>query len=293
MSQRDFIQNETYCNVHFMHEMNLDWDDLRLFLAIARLGGLAPAAQTTGKSPPTLGRRMVALEKATGKELFHRLPRGYALTTEGEAFLHRIADIEAQLLPLTRNPSAQRRTLIKISAGGWMTQALCRQAGKIARSDTTLRFIAADHTLDIARREAVIGIRNRRPEQIGLASRKVGEVRFRGYATTRSALPWVNVLSPTPSAQWVAGQGDDNAMQVTTARNALDLARAGIARAVLPTFVGDAEDGLIPVTDTIPELAHDQWLVTHNEERFDPPVRRTIDRIHAILRDLHRANSGQ
>jgi DNA-binding transcriptional LysR family regulator len=275
-----------------MNETNVDWDDLRLFLAIARLGGLSPAAQTTGKSPPTLSRRMVALEKATGKELFHRLPRGYVLTTKGEAFLHRVVEIEAQLLPLTANSSHQRRTLIKISAGGWMTQALCQKADRIARNDTTLRFISADQTLDIARREAVIGIRNRRPEQLGLASRRVGEVQFRGYAAIGDTLPWVQVLSPTPSAQWVAAQGDDGALQVTTARNALDLARAGVARAVLPTFVGDAEDGLIPVTDTIPELAHDQWLVTHNEERFDPPVRRTIDRIHTILRDLHRANAG-
>ncbi|MBL4811132.1 MAG: LysR family transcriptional regulator, partial [Rhodobacteraceae bacterium] len=39
-----------------MNEMKFDWDDLRLFLAVAREGGLAAAAASTGKSAPTLGR---------------------------------------------------------------------------------------------------------------------------------------------------------------------------------------------------------------------------------------------
>lgn len=34
--------NSFECNVHFMNEMNFDWDDLRLFLAVAREGGSLP-----------------------------------------------------------------------------------------------------------------------------------------------------------------------------------------------------------------------------------------------------------
>jgi hypothetical protein len=45
---------KTYCNDHFMDETKFDWDDRRLFLAVAREGGLAAAAGSTGKSAPTL-----------------------------------------------------------------------------------------------------------------------------------------------------------------------------------------------------------------------------------------------
>ncbi len=71
-----------------MNETNFDWDDLRLFLAVAREGGLAAASASTGKSPPTLGRRMLALERRLGLELFERLPRGYALTDQGPFTTH-------------------------------------------------------------------------------------------------------------------------------------------------------------------------------------------------------------
>ncbi len=274
-----------------MNETNLDWDDLRLFLAVARGGGLAVAAQATGKSPPTLGRRMLALETAVGAELFQRLPRGYDLTEAGAAFLTKITALETQIDPLTQSARRDGRPLIRISAGTWMTRVLCDAADQILgpRRDTRLRFIAADHVLDIARREAVIGIRNHRPEQLGLACRRVGQVRFAGYATGARPVLWARVMGKTPSAQWVAAHKEPgDCLEVTTPRNALDLALAGAACVVLPTFVGDRTPGLLQVTPLIDELQHDQWLVTHAQERFIPEVRGTIDRVYTVLRDLHR-----
>ncbi len=232
-----------------------------------------------------------ALEAALGSDLFRRLPRGYELTEEGEALLARVVDLEAQIKPLGRPGGGKRPAIVKVSAGSWMTYALCRHIRAIqdGAGAARLQFISAEHVLDIAHREAVIGIRNRRPEQRGLACRKIGQVLFAGYAVDRSVKPWVKVAVKTPSAAWLAAQPQgDTAVEVTSPRNALDLACAGVARAVLPTFVGDAQEGLQRVTATIPELSHDQWLVTHDEERFQPDVRRVIDRIYDVARSLHR-----
>lgn len=71
---------------------------------------------------------------------------------------------------------------------------------------------------------------------------------------------------------------------MTNSRNALDLALASVARVVLPTFVGNNQSGLKQVTEPIGELEHDQLLVTHDEDRFLPDVRRVIERIYAVLR---------
>ena len=65
----------------------MDWQDLRLFLAVARHEGLTGAAKETGASPATLGRRMTSLETALNMRLFHRGASGYALTPEGGAIL--------------------------------------------------------------------------------------------------------------------------------------------------------------------------------------------------------------
>ncbi len=269
-----------------MNETSFDWDDLRLFLAVARAGGLSAAAAATGKSPPTLGRRMLALERRLGRELFRRLPRGYELTADGQDFLTKASAIEVQLHPIVVADPDRMTPVVKVSAGLWVTQYLCARASDIMRGDQIrLRFSAEDHLVDIGRREALIGIRNHRPDGPGLAGRKVAQVAFAVYARDETIGTWASVLGTTPSAQWVQAKAQhDPSIEVTSSRNALDLALSGAARAVLPTFIGNQYGDLQQLSDPIPELVHDQWLVTHHEDRFLPEVRMAIDRIAAILR---------
>lgn len=265
-----------------MNETN--WDDLRLFLAVARGGGLARAAEETGKSAATLGRRMLGLERRLGQDLFRRLPRSYELTEDGARLLAQLATLEAQLQPVLQ--PQETRPLVKISAGIWVTRLLCQNIPAIrGRADVRLRFIAADEVLDIGRREAVIGVRNRRPDGVGLAGRRVTRVQFAAFAAGADVKPWVHVLGETPSAVWVRNHTLPNTLlEVTSPRNALDLAVAGEARVVLPTFVGKRVDKLQQVSDNIDALEHDQWLVTHHEDRFRPEVRQIIDRTYKLLR---------
>lgn len=291
MAAASWRRNETNCNIHFMSETTSNWDDLRLFLAVARAGGLGPAARTTGKSAPTLGRRMLALERHLGRELFHRLPRGYDLTADGEALLAEVSAVEARINPLLSPSATAVAPLVKVSAGTWVTRLLATQAPRLLDDrPVRLRFIAADQRLDIARREAVIGVRNARPEGMGLAGRRVGRVRFAVYARDPDVSTWGLVMGNTPSAEWARRACEERPrIEITSPRNAMDLARSGAVRVVLPTFVGDAEPALVRVAGPIPELDHDQWLVTHNEDRYLPEVRRTVDRIYAVLRDAVRS----
>ncbi len=65
----------------------MNWDDMRVFLAVARAEGLTGAAKALRMDPATVGRRVRRLEEATGVRLFARSPQGYALTNEGERLL--------------------------------------------------------------------------------------------------------------------------------------------------------------------------------------------------------------
>lgn len=268
-----------------MNETNFNWDDLRLFLAVARHGGLAAAEADTGKSAPTLARRMLSLERALGQELFERLPRGYVLTKDGEAMLDHVMQIEQSITPIVEPANATTRRRVKISTGTWTTYFLMGKIAELVADPLiTLQWISADHVLDIPHREAVIGIRNKRPEQLSLAGRQLSTVRFAQYAVADNLDTWVLVQSSTPSAVWVNKHySGAPSIEVTNPRNALDIALTGTAKTVLPTFIGDNTQGLQKVSDDIKELEHMQWLVTHHEDRHLPEVRRVIESVHAAF----------
>lgn len=268
------------------------WADLQLFLAVAREGGLSPAARTTGRSAATLGRRMLALERATGRELFIRHDRGYELTADSRQLLEDLTNVEAHLLRLTDRRTAVARPLVKIAAGTWTTLALLdRLDGIVGQpADLRLRFLSGEAKLDIARREAAIAVRNARPTEDGLAGRRLGRVEFAPFARPDAPDLWIRVLADTPSSRWLARKvGDDGICEVDAPRNSLDLARAGVGVALLPTFIGDAQPGLERRGAPVPELAHDQWIVMHDADRHLPEVRRVLDRICRILSDRQSA----
>lgn len=269
-----------------MNEMEADWADLHLFIAVAREGGLSAAARVTGRSAATLGRRMLALERSLGRELFIRHDRGYEMTAEARKLLDDLQEVEARIVRLTEMPAENTRPLVKVSAGAWTILALLEKLDDIIGkpADIRLRFMSAEQSLDIPRREVVIGVRNSRPTEDGLAGRKLSLVEFAPYASAGAPERWIRVLADTPSARWLAKTvGNDAICEVNSPRNSLDLALAGKGIALLPTFIGDRQKELNRAGSTVAELAHHQWIVTHQDDRHMPEVRRTIDRLCRVL----------
>src|ERR1700674_4719006 len=74
----------------------MDWDDVRVFLAVARHGSLRAAGRALGLSQPTIGRRLAAFEAAfgSGPALFDRMPDGLRLNAAGEALLGAAEELE-------------------------------------------------------------------------------------------------------------------------------------------------------------------------------------------------------
>ncbi len=274
--------------------MKADWNDLKFFLSVARHNGLSGAARQTGMSPATLGRRMQALERATGIEIFYRHARGYDLTEQGEALFARVSALDAEVRPLFSDNVGGRKTLVKLSGGHWTLHALAAHVPNISKAapDAILRLISATDQMKINHREAVIGIRNQRPEKIGLACRRVGTVSFAGYATNAEIKGWIRLASKAPSAQWLAAKDDAKiVIEVNAPRLALDLALQGIGRIVLPCFIGDLMPKLVKVHPKIMELNHEQWLVSHDEDRFIPAVRQVLDQTYSALSSILEAST--
>jgi len=77
---------------------SFDWNDLRFFLEVARIGTLSGAARALGADHATVSRRINALEHALGQTLFHRSLSGYALTPQGETLLEHAEQMEVLAL---------------------------------------------------------------------------------------------------------------------------------------------------------------------------------------------------
>ncbi|MEM9550884.1 MAG: LysR family transcriptional regulator [Pseudomonadota bacterium] len=268
-----------------------DWTDLAYFSAVARLGGLARAAGVLGVSAATLSRRMKAFEARLGRRLFLHGAEGYALTPDGRALMERTRGMDEIARQVDMWCDAARGPVcVRISAGTWTMLDLAENLPELwSAGDPWLpEFIYCDFDLDIARREIDIGIRNRRPDQPWVARQHITRVKFAVYGAHDRVDGWIGSAwesAETPSMRWIEGRHGGNI--VTRANNphvAVALARAGIGRVVLPTFVGRGMTGLTRLSDPIEELESDQWLVSHHDARNEPPIRAALDAIAAYLK---------
>ncbi|MET3899409.1 DNA-binding transcriptional LysR family regulator [Devosia sp. UYZn731] len=277
--------------------MEFGWDDLRVFLDVARLGGLSAATATTGLSAATLGRRVNALERQIGEPLFHRSQQGYRLTSAGEDLLARAEDVEAAMLSLTRWKEGNLRDrIVRLSAGPWTSAFVSRHIGRVwtVADRFGLELVTANEKVDIGRRNADLGIRNQRPTEQWLAGRQIGSVAYGLYSGRElingvAAGLFVGVAgdgAQTHSARWIeAHHGDRIGVRGNDAMSVRELVAAGAGLSVFPCFVGDSDERLIRVAPIITELRTDQWLVSHHEERHSLAVRTIGDRIAALMRE--------
>lgn len=274
---------------------NLDWDELRLFHVVAETGSLAAASQHTGVSPPTIGRRMASLEKATGRKLFIRHQTGYELAVDGHALFEKVRQMQRQAGDIEQWASgAYQLPNVTISAGTWTTRFLGKHLRELWTPDEPFRlcFKTSEARLDISHREADIGIRNHRPTSGNLASRQAVNVAFARYChkdfDTFSNPNWISVgreSGRTPSSDWVHGRPDLwITMWVSTPLALLDMIKGGGGQGVLPCFIGDGEPSLRRSGPIIEDLTHMSWIVMHDDERHDPIKRMVIDRLANLLK---------
>src|SRR5258708_19718854 len=83
----------------------MDWDNIRIFLSVARAGQFSAAASQLGIDNGTVGRRINALEKSLGVRLFDRQTTGSVLTTAGDRLYKAAEEVELQLFRAQRHLS--------------------------------------------------------------------------------------------------------------------------------------------------------------------------------------------
>ena len=142
----------------------MNWDDLRVFLAVARGEGLSAAGKVLKKDPATVGRRIARLEEAVGVPLFSKSPQGYALTEAGGRLMaHAEATEQSVALGLDElaGQSGGLSGQVRIGAtDGCASYILPQVCAEISRQhpDLELQIVALPRVVNLTKREADLAI---------------------------------------------------------------------------------------------------------------------------------------
>jgi DNA-binding transcriptional LysR family regulator len=154
--------------------MNLRWDDLRLFLAVAEEGSLSGAARVLKLGQPTLSRRIGELEELIGEPLFTRQSQGASLTAAGQKLLPAAQHMAEWANEAALNISQQSHApvgKVRIAAPpGIAYELLAPLAAKIRQQYPQLQIevLSGIETLNLGRGDADISLRNTKPSDADL-----------------------------------------------------------------------------------------------------------------------------
>ncbi|MCC6827254.1 MAG: LysR family transcriptional regulator [Novosphingobium sp.] len=268
----------------------INWNELRDFLAVARVGQYARAAATLGIDPATIGRRLRRLERALGYTLFEQTREGQVLTEAGERLLAQVELMGQAFETIVEQQSpAGLSGHLRISVSeGFGTWFIARHLqGFTDRYPLlTVDLAATSGFLNPSKREADMAILLARPRTGPVISGKLSDYRLQLYAgrsyLARKGGPqnlddlalrhrligYVPDLLYAPELRYL-GEIDErlNAHIRSSSINAQhQLVAAGAGIAVLPCFIGDADPRLERV---LPEIGIDRsfWIVIHRDTR--------------------------
>jgi len=273
-----------------------NWDELRVFLEVARAGSLSGAARSLGVNHSTVFRRIGAFEEALGVRLFERFPNGYVLTPAGEETREFALRIEDEVATLGRKVSGQdlrlsgtvRITTIDMLALGLLPRHLA--AFRAEYPGIEIEVYLTNAALNLSKREADVALRvgNEPPE--ALVGRRVGRLVFAAYGSSnycagRLDMPldhhdWIGLDSEhAPLARRFANflPGVNTVFRANSVAASIAAAKAGIGLATLPCGLADLEPDLVRVADLPDDFTLDLWLLTHEDLRRTARVRAFMD----------------
>ena len=164
--------------------MQDNWDDVRLFLAVAREGGLSAAGKQLRLDPATLGRRMARLETSLGTGLFLKSPQGYALTVAGAELLSRAEEAETAMRVATSSLPVQSDSLtgqMRIGApdgcANYILPQVCA-ALAVEHPELDIQIVALPRVFNLSRREADLAIGVSAPTAGRLTVQKITDYRL-------------------------------------------------------------------------------------------------------------------
>ncbi|MEJ6403985.1 LysR family transcriptional regulator [Yoonia sp. 2307UL14-13] len=290
---------------------SLDWSLIQAFLAVAETGSLSGAARHIGTSQPTLGRQIRTIEEELGAELFHRRPRGLALTETGAALVDPAKAMRDAARQITLSAAGQQARLegtVRITASvatAAMHLPTIISSIREAEPAIAVELVPSDDSRNLLYREADIAVRMYRPTQLDLVTQHIGELGlgvyaaktylekrgrpanvddihkhdFVGYDANPSIIDGFNAAGIAVDRSFFKVRCDDNIAY-------WELVRAGCGIGFAQTSIGRSDPLVEELHFGIPLPTLPIWLTAHEAMRQTPRIRRVWDLLAAGLKPL-------
>lgn len=277
-----------------MQNRSADWEDLRVFLAVARTGSLSAAGRALGVDQSTVSRRVVSLEAALGARLFDRVPGGVALTPAAKDALGLAEEAESRLTAFVSAMAGADEGLhglVRVAlVDGIDTFLVAPELPKLyaRHPGLTVELVADTALADLSRRQADIAMRFVRPEQGPLVIRRIATLTTSAWVRADladrplAALDWVDWDERSlqhPEATWALRNIAPARVRLRANRVEAKAAaiRAGVGAGILPDGLAAQLPDLARVATPEPAPSCDVWLVATRPMYDVPRVRRVWD----------------
>ena len=271
--------------------MAADWDDLRVFLAVARTESLSAAGKALKLDPATVGRRIARLEEALAAKLFAKSPQGYALTDAGLRLVAHAEGAEQAVAGAAEELQAGAGGLtgqIRVGAPDGCANYLLPQVCAAICDESPgleVQIIALPRVFNLSKREADLAIAVSPPSAGRLSVQKITDYRLslaasRGYLDRHGAIATRDDLSGHRLIGYIPDMIFDKELDylaeigvtaVPLASNSVSVqfmwVRAGAGVAIVHDFaIPSAPDVVRLLTDAF-TLTRSFWLIRHADDR--------------------------
>ncbi|NUB43104.1 LysR family transcriptional regulator [Fertoebacter nigrum] len=266
----------------------MDWDDLRVFLSVARAESLSGAGKLLRLDPATVGRRVARLEEVLAARLFAKSPQGYALTDEGARVLAHAERAEAALAAVADVQGDRGLTgQIRIGAPDGCANYLLPQVLAAicdANPGLEVQIVALPRVFNLSKREADMAIAVSRPEAGRLTVQKLTDYRLhlaasRDYIATHPALASPADLQAHRMVGYIADMIFDKELDYLAAIGAgpvplasnsvsvqLNWLRHGAGVGVVHDFAMPSAPELVKLIPEQISLTRAFWLIRHADD---------------------------
>ena len=255
----------------------MDWDKLKIFYAVAEAGSFTRATINLNLSQSAISRQIQSLEEDLKVQLFERHARGLTLTENGEyvfktahEVISKLKDVETSLGDQKNKPTGKLTiTTVRSFGTHWLTPRI--QEFMQLNPNIEVELIFDDEELDLSTRQADIGIFMRRPKQLNYIQRKLVDINYYIYGSTKYLDKYgipktINDLnkhrfisfgkgapSPVFNPDWALKLGvKDNKkrksiMKVNSVMGLLLAVESGVGLAALPEYLVSSSTNVIKV----------------------------------------------
>ncbi|SFK28069.1 LysR family transcriptional regulator [Bradyrhizobium sp. Gha] len=166
----------------------MDWEQVRIFLEVARAGQISKAAKHLQLNHTTVARQLTALEKNLNVRLLERHTSGSNLTAAGEALALAAKRAESEFLKVGASIEGANEAItgtVRVGApDGLGNYFLAERLGALAarHPGLVIQLVPLPRTFSVSRREADIAISLDRPKQGRLILSKLMDYTLSIYA---------------------------------------------------------------------------------------------------------------